>query len=228
MKNDGIDQILKEYVPSCADKMIAYYSMESQEMEAPSVKFLDQMERLSKRARWKETYHIPVSIGQRIAAAFIVFLLAGVVLTFSVEAVRDRVVHWFTVIYEDYILYQYDIDGRSLEFVPRYPAYLPEGYRKADEFLDETQLLVTYENQSTQDSLIITEFLVKDKDRIYENSEFDSIKDIMIYGNEATIGYGKDGMTISWTESGIRIIIDSTLQNEEELLRISKNLKPSE
>lgn len=228
MNDDTIDNILQEYIPTCADKITDYYSEKSQYMEAPSEQFLRNMKRLIRKAKWKEKYHIPVRTGQRIAAAILMFIITTTMLTVSVDAIREKVIQWFTVVCDDYVMYQYQTDDTHEKFVPLYPTYLPENYEKTEETLQDDMLIVTYKNTTTGDVLIVGEMWIVDQDRIYENSEFDSVKDTSIHGREATVGYKEEGMTVSWREAGCRIIVDSSnLSNEEELIRVCESLRKS-
>lgn len=225
MSNKSMDELLETYVPSCMDKVLDHYEKQSKKMAPPSEEYKNNMKKLIRREKIKRLYHIPIRTTRRIAAVLVISLLAGMMASMSVEAVREKLYDWVKDIYDDITLYRYDVKEESGHFVPVYPSYIPKGYKLKDTTKDEYTLILTYTDKTNKKNITITEFWIIDGDKIYENNEFIKEKTITIQTKKANLGYTEDGIMIRWDAFGCRMGIDSNLENEDELIKIGESLK---
>jgi hypothetical protein len=91
--------------------------------------------------------HLGIRKSLAVAFAAALIIATGIL---SVSAARTAVEEWFVHIYESFteiFSAQADVDKKpdSIE-TPYTPAVLPEGYRKVDEFLAQSERKLTFEN----------------------------------------------------------------------------------
>lgn len=225
MSNKSLDDLLEIYVPSCMDKAVDHYEKESRKMTTPSDRYKKRMEKLIHREEMKERYHVPIRNSRGIAAVLVICLLAGMTVSVSVEAVREKVYDWVKNVYDDVVLYRYDVEEESGHFVPMYPAYVPDGFSLEENMEDESTLILTYSNKAKDENITITEFWIVDDDKIYENNEFIREKIIKIGSKKVTIGYTEDSIMIRWDAYGCRMGLDSNSKDEKALIKMCESLK---
>lgn len=59
MSNKSMDEILETYVPSCMDKVLDHYEKQCKKMSSPSEEYKNNMEKLIRREKMRQLYHIP-------------------------------------------------------------------------------------------------------------------------------------------------------------------------
>ena len=223
------DEFLYQHVPGYMEKVIDSLPDADEIDYEFSEEFKRKMEILIKRARLKEKYHIPITTGKRVAAAILLILSITLSVTFSVEAVREKVFDFIKTIYNTYISTVYYSDDEIVEkFVPLYPEYIPDGAELVTEEVGETSLLLEYELNKADEMhfVLIHQQQIKDGLVVTDNTEYEKEESCIIHECSATIYHEKDGVVrITWEEKGCLYLVLGTNVEKGELLKICDSLK---
>ena len=129
---------------------------------AVSDEFKARMEKLIRRQ--KCGYYVLFGTTARRVASFVVaLLLAMTVTTFSVEALRQPVVRFFTEVFETFtrVIFVDDTsDPEQVEMEKRAPSYIPDGYVVESEIDAGVVYRVTYMNAETGDRIYYRQQIV--------------------------------------------------------------------
>lgn len=109
-------------------------------------------------ARRKNGYFVLFgTVGRRVATIVVALLAAATIATAGVEALRESVWEFFTQIFEKYTQVTFADDAADDSespveeaFVARIPAYIPEGYKLAEEAESRTIYRMIYTNEADQ------------------------------------------------------------------------------
>ena len=122
---------------------------------AVSDEFKARMEKLLRRQ--KCGYYVLFGTTARRVASFVVaLLLAMTVTTFSVEALRQPVVRFFTEVFETFtrVIFVDDTsDPEQVEMEKKAPSYIPDGYVVESEIDASIVYRITYINTETGDRI---------------------------------------------------------------------------
>lgn len=226
------DEFLYRHMPGLEEKLMRAYPDDSELAHEFSESFEKAMEKYLKRVRQKEKYGVPIRNGARIAAAFALIITSAVVVSFrtdalSMERIRTKLYEYTQVVREKETEKRYyATKEKAGEFVPLYPAYIPDGYKLMIQDEDETFLFLSYE-RSESDGLIIDQEQVKDGMAVGEDNEYVREEKTMILGYEGRICYKENGIIHIWWESEDTLYcVGADSLDKEELLKICESLKP--
>lgn len=171
MSNKSMDEILETYVPSCMDKVLDHYEKQCKKMSSPSEEYKNNMEKLIRREKMRQLYHIPIQTTRRIAAVLVISLLVGMMASMSVEAVREKMYDIISTVYKGYTSHEYKLkSGKEGRFIPSYPSVIPQGYKQQNEDLGEKWLIQEFYNSKTEKTIVLDEEWLEDGTRIYEDN----------------------------------------------------------
>lgn len=223
------DEFLYQHVPGYMEKVIDSLPDADEIDYEFSEEFKRKMEILIKRARLKEKYHIPITTGKRVAAAILLILSITLSVTFSVEAVREKVFDFIKTMYRNYITTVYYSDDEVVGvFVPLYPEYIPDGAKLVTEESGETSLTLEYEWDKSNQSfcVLIHQEQIKNGLLVAKNTEYTKKENWTIRGDSATIYYEDENiLRISWEENECLYMVLGTNVTRDELIKICESLK---
>lgn len=231
MYHDGkvTDELLYRYMP-VADKMLCD-SIPIGEEHSFSKSFERRMHTLLRQERHGKIYRRITRAAKRAAVFLLVLLLAGLTLTMSVEAFRDK---FFQIIrsykeggfwemrffFED----ETEDDGAFLKT----PGYIPEGYELVDYCHELPVWYETYEAENGS-FIMIDNQQIWDGDTMIIDSEYDMEENVVIHGHDATLltRYG-DGAyyALFWFEKNMFYQVYTTIDvPREEVIRIAESMQ---
>lgn len=225
------DEFLYQHMPKLEEKLMKAYPEEEEIAHEFSEGFEKRMEKLLTRVRQKERYGIPIKTGARIAAAVALILAGSVAVSVNTDAlnlerIKEKLYEYTQVIHKKETEKKYYAPEEKVgEFVPLYPAYIPEGYELTIEDSDGTFLFLSYEN-SEGTGFIIDQEQVKDGMVVGEDNEYVREEKADILGYDGRICYKEDGQVHIWWESENTLyLVGSNSFGKEELLKICESLK---
>ena len=188
-----------------------------------SDEFKARMEKLLRRQ--KCGYYVLFGTTARRVASFVVaLLLAMMVTTFSVEALRQPVVRFFTEVFETFtrVIFVDDTsDPEQVEMEKRTPTYIPEGYVVESEIDAGALYRITYVNTETGARIFYRQqwndgniFEIDTEDVEYRYVLVDSHKGI-VYQNKDTITVAFADEKYSYSFLGVIV--------QDELLKIAES-----
>ena len=213
MSNKSMDEILETYVPSCMDKVLDHYEKQCKKMSSPSEEYKNNMEKLIRREKMRQLYHIPIQTTRRIAAVLVISLLVGMMASMSVEAVWEKMYDIISTVYKGYTSHEYKLkSGKEGRFIPSYPSVIPQGYKQQNEDLGEKWLIQEFYNSKTEKTIVLDEEWLEDGTRIYEDNEFIST----------------DGIVIIWEQNNCKFILSSDEMQKDLLMKMARSMKIKE
>ncbi len=228
------DEFLYRYMPELEEKIIKAYPDDRDLTHEFSESFEKKAEKFLKRVRQKERYGIPIRTGARAAASIALMLISITMISvhtdaLSMERIKERFYEYTQVIRKGETEKRYHAAEEAVgEFVPLYPAYVPEGYELKIEDRDDSYLFLSYEN-SENVGFIIDQEQVKDGMVVGEDNEYVREEKAEILGYEGRICYKEDGTVHIWWESENTLYLAGANSfGKEELLKICESLRPKE
>ena len=216
--NDFEDKILDDLLADAMDDLYPDFQDLSTEDEIePSKEFQDSMEKMFReeknRLRGKLFRHrIP-----RIAAVFALFLVLAFITINTTSAWKEPLYNFFFRPANDENKTKVEIATDEEMDVDKYlPDYVPEGFELVDNnYNHETnQYTYRYESDDAYFSIIIT---LNEEDLYVDLSSFNNFS----YKN--TTYYTNDNNTLIWNYDGYYFLINSTL-NQSENLKIADSI----
>ena len=215
--NDFEDKILDDLLADAMDDLYPDFQDLSTEDEIePSKEFQDSMEKMFReeknRLRGKLFRHrIP-----RIAAVFALFLVLAIITINTTSAWKEPLYNFFFRNSEDGETSKVNINEQKDDFNRYLPDYVPEGFELVDNnYNHETnQYTYRYESDDAYFSIIIT---LNEEDLYVDLSSFNNFS----YKN--TTYYTNDNNTLIWNYDGYYFLINSTL-NQSENLKIADSI----
>lgn len=215
--NDFEDKILDDLLADAMDDLYPDFQDLSTEDEIePSKEFQDSMEKMFReeknRLRGKLFRHrIP-----RIAAVFALFLVLAFITINTTSAWKEPLYNFFFRNSEDGETSKVNINEQKDDFNRYLPDYVPEGFELVDNnYNHETnQYTYRYESDDAYFSIIIT---LNEEDLYVDLSSFNNFS----YKN--TTYYTNDNNTLIWNYDGYYFLINSTL-NQSENLKIADSI----
>lgn len=116
-----------------------------------SPEFHARMAKLLAR-RKRGYYHMFGTWGRRVASILIALLIATTTVTFSVKALREKVIEFFTEVFDTHTAVTFVDDTPDvpdeITFEPRKPSYIPEGYVIEQEMSSPTVCAIFYVDET--------------------------------------------------------------------------------
>lgn len=225
------DEFLYRHMPSLEEKIMRAYPKEEELTHEFSEEFERKMKKLIKRAAQKEKYGLPVTTGRRIAAAVAVGLIGAMIVSMTTKAlnmeyIKTKLYEFVRTVYETHTESRYSAPQDKVgEFVPLYPAYIPEGYELTIEDQDETFLVLSYED-GKGDSIFIQQEQVIDGMIFSEDNEYADEENVYIQEWEGKLYYKNDGtIRARWDTSNCIYVVSATNLSRKDVLKICESLK---
>ena len=189
-----------------------------------SHEFETMMETMIRRQK-RGYYLLFGTVARRVATVVIALILSATVVTFSVEALREPVVRFFTEVFETFtrVVFVDDTsEPEQVEMEKKAPTYIPEGY----EVESETEIGIVYR---------ITYTNGKEEEKIYYRQEINNGNVIEIdteeikyfavtVGQMEAIAYENKGMkTIMFTDGQYSYYTSGAL-SQDELIKIAESI----
>lgn len=223
------DEVLYRCMPKLEEKLLDELPEEEDIHIEFSKEFDKQMEKLIRRAKQREQYHVPVTTWGRMAAMVAVVIIGLMTATLSVEANREKLYDFIKKVYETYTETSYSSDeDKAGKFVPLYPEYIPEGYELAIEEVDDifVTLNYEYEDENSVESIVIRQDQVINGMVVAEDNEYVKIEPCNVRGEKGQVCYKKDGVIrVLWKTSNTLYMVSGTDMSKEELLKICESLE---
>lgn len=223
------DELLYRYVPA-ADKLLCD-SIPTGEEHTFSKRFERRMHALIKQERHGKIYRSITRAGKRAAVILLVSLLAGLTLTMSVEAFRDK---YFRMIrsYKEGGFWEmrffFEDEAEDDGVFLKTPGYIPEGYELTDYCHELPVWYETYEAENGS-FIMIDNWQIWDGDVIGMDSEYDVEENIVIQGHDATLLVRNgDGAyyKIFWFEKNMFYQVYTTIDvPREEVIRVAESMQ---
>ena len=195
------DEWLYQYMPVVDNAMIN--ALESQ-VDREYV-FSKRFERKMQKVIRHEAHPVLTGAQQilkRVAVFFTGLICAGLVLTLSVSAYRDKFFMTLKTLLDDATQYNYSSEEKDAVLVPTIPTYIPEGYAEADR--RETPLFceIFYENGAGE-QIIWEQMLISANNALtlVLDNEYDAEEERVIGGHIATVYTYVDGYAMAYYEA---------------------------
>ena len=226
----NIDSLLSECMPVLGQKMAEAMPRDAQIDYQFSEEFQRKMRVLKKRAVQQEKYGIPVESWKRAAASVCVVLSGILMASLGVEAIRTEIYEYIQREYSKYNIVEYRIiKNETVEFVPLYPTYIPEGYTMNIYDEDHESLYLHYINE-TGGSFSIQQQEITDGLRISEDNEYVHQRTVEVLWNDAVLCLKENGTShVRWrTDTTWYCVIATKFIGEDEILRICNSLEATD
>lgn len=189
-----------------------------------SPEFHARMAKLLARRR-RGYYHMFGTWGRRVASILIALLVATTTVTFSVKALREKVIEFFAEVFDTHTVVTFVDDKQDvpdeIAFEPRMPSYIPEGYVVKEERESARKYDVIY----VDDNNGVIHFLQMWKKNVLTtlNTEDAEYKEIVVNGYKG-IAYINQGLTnIVVVDNTYAYRLSGTI-DEEELIKIGEKI----
>lgn len=226
------DEFLYRYMPVLEEKIMGAYPKEEELSHEFSENFDWKMEKLVKRVSQKEKYGIPVTNGKRIAAAVAAGLIGAMIVSantkaLNMETIKTKLYEFVRTVHETYTESRYSApEDKVGEFVPLYPAYIPEGYEPEIEDGDGTFLYLSYKKDK-ENGFFIQQDQVQDGMSVSDDNEYIYEEETEILGYKARVSYKDNGVIhIRWESENTLYLVGAVGTQKEELLKVCESLNP--
>lgn len=191
-------------------------------------RFEDYNRKLKKKKKRSELIRRWKNISRKIAVVIGVLLILSVTLTFSVDAIRVRVLNLFEEVkdkYTEFRLEEEDMDNTSLpvesnNYMIFYPTFLPKGY-----YLEETQgekVIINSFYTNGEDSII---FVQQEEGVVSQvDTEDATVEEIMIGHVSGYIIREEDSVILIWNNDYFSFLLQGEI-GQEEMLKIATSLE---
>lgn len=184
----------------------------------------EKMRRLLRRQKYGY-YALFGTAGRRVASIIVALLVSMTVTTFSVKALRDPVVKFFTEVFETFTSVLFngdDPDTPTVEIEAVAPAYIPEGFAFESETNIPSIYRCVYRNTDTGEQLNYTQRW-NDHGTLganTENIEYHNVKVNALDGIAYTQG---EYTSVMFTHGNYVFMVNAPLP-EDELLKIAASI----
>lgn len=189
-----------------------------------SDEFETRMEKLIRRQKYGY-YVLFGTVARRVATVVIALILSMTVVTFSVEALREPVVRFFTEVFETFtrVIFMDDISGTvEMEMEKKAPSYIPEGYVVESEVDAGVSYRITYVS-TEMDERIFYRQQPNLRHSVLVDTENIDYRDITV-GHLVGIVYQNKGTnTIVFADEEYTYSVFGTIE-QEELLKIAESI----
>lgn len=189
-----------------------------------SPRFHARMKKLLTR-RKRGYYRLFGTWGRRVASVVLALLIAATTVTFSVRALRERVMEFFAQIFETHTAVTFVDDTPAVSddivFEPRKPSYVPDGYVVEKEIESSMMCVLSFINEEG------------DRIRYWQRQKESTEAKIDTEGIQCTDVLIGENIGVAYTNKGINTILFSDDENTyslsgsctfEELVRVAESL----
>lgn len=135
-----LEQMWQEYVDS--------FDLENIPEHEFSPEFEKKMEQMIRRQRRMENRLPILKMARKVAVILVICCMIAFSGLMTVEAFRDRVIHFFTQVFSTHTEIEISTEGyEDAELVPLELGYLPEGMEEVDRQENENLIRSTYQNE---------------------------------------------------------------------------------
>ena len=191
---------------------------------AVSDEFKARMEKLLRRQR-RGYYVLFGTTARRVASFVVALLLAMTVTTFSVEALRQPVVRFFTEVFETFtrVIFVDDTsDPEQVEMEKRAPSYIPDGYVVESEIDAGALYRITYVNTKTGEKIFYRQ-QQNDENNMIIDTENSAYQDIVVAGFDGLTYKSAGEEYIVFADNQYAYFISGII-TQEELLKIAESI----
>ncbi|MBQ7302430.1 MAG: DUF4367 domain-containing protein [Clostridia bacterium] len=182
----------------------------------------NKMRRLLRRQKYGY-YAMFGTVGRRVASIVVALLVGAIITTFSVKALREPVVRFFTEVFERFTSVLFTNDEPSLNFEATEPAYIPEGYVVEQQFSDDTTIHRIHYYNAQSNMYIRYMQSWNSAGSLGMNTEGVEYHTVDINGLEG-IAYAQNGSTaVMFVYDHYTFTVKGSL-TEEEMLRIAASI----
>ncbi|MBQ4333396.1 MAG: DUF4367 domain-containing protein [Clostridia bacterium] len=191
-----------------------------------SDEFKARMEKLIRRQ--KHGYYVLFgTVARRVATIIIALLVGMTVTTFSVEALRQPVVRFFTEVFETFtrVIFVDDTsDPVQVEMEKRTPTYIPEGYVVESEVDAGALYKVTYVHSESGERIYYRQQL-SDRYSALVDTETTDYQEITVAHLSGIVYQNKETTTIAFIDDQCSYSVFGTVA-KDELLKIAESISP--
>lgn len=207
------------YCQQCCDELPTQDALATISI-SPSLE--NKMRRLLRRQKYGY-YAMFGTVGRRVASIVVALLVGAIITTFSVKALREPVVRFFTEVFERFTSVLFTNDEPSLNFKATEPIYIPEGYVVEQQFSDDTMLhRIRYHNAHTNNYIDYTQTW-NSEGSLGMNTEGIEYHTVNINGLEGISFSQNDATSVIFVHNNYTFTIVG-IHSEEELVRIATSI----
>ena len=189
-----------------------------------SPEFQAKMERML-TLRKRGYYHMFGTWGRRVASILIALLVATTTVTVSVKALREKVIEFFTEVFDTHTVVTFADDTPDvpdeITFEPRKPSYIPNGYVVESEEAANAVCRISYVNRNGV--RVTYRQRLKDNNSMIADTEGTHTSEISI-GTYYGVSYINKGILfIVFADEEYVYTISGDLE-KEELIKISESI----
>ena len=193
---------------------------------AVSDEFKARMEKLLRRQR-RGYYVLFGTTARRVASFVVALLLAMTVTTFSVEALRQPVVRFFTEVFETFtrVIFVDDTsDPEQVEMEKRAPSYIPDGYVVESEVETGALYKVTYVHSESGERIYYRQQL-SDRYSALVDTEAIDYQEITVAHLFGIVYQNKETTTIAFVDDLSSYSVFGTV-SQDELIKMAESIFP--
>lgn len=189
-----------------------------------SPEFHARMAKLLARRR-RGYYRMFGTWGRRVASILIALLVATTTVTFSVKALREKVIEFFAEVFGTHTVVTFVDDKQDvpdeIAFEPRMPSYIPDGYVVETEEYYGLAYEITYVN--SDGNRIQYDQMPKDNMKMTLDTENVEYRNITI-GSYQGVVYTNKGRTVAIFVDEEYVYRFSGILDEDEMVKIFKSI----
>ena len=195
------DEWLYQHMPVVDNAMITALENQVDREYVFSKRFEQKMQKVIRR----EAHPVLTGAQQllkRMAIFFTGIVCAGLVLTLSVDAYRDKFFMTLKTLREDATQYNYSSEEKDAVLTPTIPTCIPEGYTETDRRDSPLFCEIFYENNAGE-QLIWEQMLISSNNALtlVLDNEYDAEEEHVIGGHIATVYTYVDGYAMAYYEA---------------------------
>ena len=192
----------------------------------PSAEFEARMQKMIRRQKCGY-YVLFGTMARRVATVVIALFLGATIVTFSVEALRQPVVRFFTQVFETFTRVVF-VDDTSeplqedVEMEKKAPSYIPDGYVVESEEEIGTIYRTIYVNTKTGEQIFIRQQLIDTYSSIVDTENVD-YQDIMVAHTNGIVYQNKGTTTIVFIDGNCSFFVYGNA-TQTELLKVAESI----
>lgn len=170
-------------------------------------------------------YYCTNTVGKRVAVFFITLLIAFTAAVFSVKAIRDPLINYAEVFYNEYISVIYYSKADNLpSTIEKYyrPSYLPEGFSLFSVATTATDVRIIYRAQDGQEILFVQRVI--DDLHILIDTEDVGLEYIYINGRQGIFASKYSQNKVTW-DNNIYGFSISGIIDKNELIKAAESVE---
>ena len=214
------DEWLYQHMPVVDNAMIK--ALENQVDE--NYVFSKRFERKMKKVIRLEAHPVLTGAQQilkRVALFFTGIVCAGLVLTLSVDAYRDKFFMTLKTLRQDATQYNYSSEEKDAVLTPTIPTYIPEGYTETNRIDTPLFCEIFYENDAGE-QIIWEQMLISANNALtlVLDNEYDAEEERVVDGHIATLYTYMNGYAMAYYEADNYVyVITADYMTAEEMFK---------